>query len=209
MIYLLRHGETLWNRERRIQGQRDSPLTTRGCAQARALGRLLAGELVDPAACRLVSSPLGRAWQSAVLVAEALGLEPVAIDHEPRLMELSFGAWEGLLWDEVAGRDPDGWRRRAADKWHYVAPGGESYADLTARAGAWLAEVDGGPPVIALCHGGSSRILRGLYASLDREATLDQPQPQERLYRLDGGRIEELAADPEMEPQAASRLRST
>jgi broad specificity phosphatase PhoE len=199
MIYLLRHGETVWNCERRIQGHLDSPLTSRGCAQAQALGRLLARELADPGACRLVSSPLGRAWQSAVLVAEALGLEPRVIALEPRLMELNFGSWEGLLWDEVADHDPEGWRLRSADRWHFTAPGGESYAGLAVRARAWLEEVeavdDGGPPVIALCHGGTSRIVRGLYAGLDREATLDQPQPQERLYRLAGGRIDELAGD--------------
>ena len=76
MIYLFRHGETLWNRERRLQGQLDSPLTLRGIAQVRRNAETLQREIGDPAGLAMLASPLGRAWQSAVIVAETLGLDP-------------------------------------------------------------------------------------------------------------------------------------
>ena len=70
---LMRHAETVWNREKRIQGQLDSPLTARGIEQAERAGKRLLAELDDPAAYRLTSSPLGRAHHTAALVARAIG----------------------------------------------------------------------------------------------------------------------------------------
>ena len=133
MIYLLRHGETVWNRAGRFQGHGDAPLTAEGVAQARAMGRRLAQEELGGA--RLISSPLYRAWQSAVLVAEALSLDPHAIEFEPRLMEVGFGEWEGLTREEIKARALDEWRARKADVWNHVPPGGESFAQAEVRAG--------------------------------------------------------------------------
>ena len=133
MIYLLRHGETVWNVERRLQGQKDSPLTTRGIAQSQAMAQLL-GELIeDPAAFTLVASPLGRTWQTAVIVAETLGLDSGAICFEPRLKEHHFGRWEGLTWAEVETETPELWAAREANLWNFQAPGGESYALVAVR----------------------------------------------------------------------------
>src|SRR3954464_3037594 len=75
LIYLVRHGETAWNREHRWQGQRDIPLTVLGEAQARAAGRRLAH--MDPPPAALYASPLIRAWQTAVLIGTACGPEPL------------------------------------------------------------------------------------------------------------------------------------
>ena len=138
MIYLLRHGETIWNVERRLQGQRDSPLTLRGIAQARAVAALLGKLIKDPSDFTVVSSPLARTWQTAAIVCEGLGLAPAAIRFDDRLKEHDFGAWEGLLWQEVEQAFPDLWVAREADKWNHRVPGGESYAKVAARIGAWL-----------------------------------------------------------------------
>ena len=92
----MRHGETVWNAEQRLQGRQDTPLTAKGVAQAQAFGRALATELPDPHACRLIASPLGRAWQTAVLAVTGMGRNPSDIELEPRLVEHAFGAWEGL-----------------------------------------------------------------------------------------------------------------
>ena len=123
MIYLLRHGQTLWNREGRIQGHRDSPLTRTGIAQAEAMGRALNAEIGDPRPWAMVASPLGRAWQTAVIVAEVLGLDPRGIEHEACLAEMGFGAWEGRTYDEIDEAEPGILARRESDKWHFRPPG--------------------------------------------------------------------------------------
>lgn len=192
MIYLLRHGETVWNTEQRMQGRLDSPLTVRGIGQAQALGQLLTKTIDTPTEFRIISSPLGRAWQSAVIVAGELGLAPKVIAREPRLTELAYGRWEGLTLEEIERRYPDEWNRRTTDRWNISTPGGESYALVARRVGAWLSGVAESDRFIVVCHGGTSRVLRGLYAGLPAEQTLDLPQPQDSLYCLSEGRFERL-----------------
>ena len=197
MIYLLRHGETVWNVERRLQGQQDSPLTTRGIAQAQALARLL-GELTrDLAAFTLVASPLGRTWQTAVIVAEALGLDSRAIRFEPRLKEHNFGLWEGLTWAEVETAAPDLWAAREADKWNFRAPEGESYALVAARARSWLAERNGRDRLIVVSHGLTGRVLRGLYGGLTQEEIMATYEPQDSLFRLADGVVQKFESGPD------------
>jgi len=91
-LYVLRHGETAWNLERRMQGTKDSPLTERGRAQAEAMGRTLKAELArEPSATIFLRSPLGRARQTADIVGRALGLDAGQWRDEPRLAELGYG----------------------------------------------------------------------------------------------------------------------
>ncbi len=194
MIYLLRHGETVWNLEGRLQGQKDSPLTTRGIAQAQALAGLLSELIDNPAAFTMIASPLGRTWQSAVIVAEALGLGSRSIRFEPRLKEHHFGQWEGLTWNEVEARAPDLLAAREADKWNFPAPDGESYALVAARVGDWLAERNGGEKLIVVGHGLAGRVLRGLYAGLTQDEIMTASEPQDSLFRLSGGAVRNFAS---------------
>ena len=189
MIYLLRHGETIWNREGRLQGQGDSPLTLRGIEQARALGRCLAREIDDPAAFSLVASPLGRCWQTAAIVAETLGLDTGAIAFEPRLMEHAFGDWEGLTKPEIKARDPDSWRARAADKWNVPVPGGESHGMVSARVARWLEEQDRDSRLIVVSHGMAGRALRACYAGLPGDAITGLTEDHAQVFRLADGKI--------------------
>ena len=193
MIYLLRHGETVWNRAGRFQGQGDAPLTAEGVAQARAMGRRLAQE--ELAGARLISSPLYRAWQSAVLVAEALSLDSRNIEFEPRLMELGFGEWEGLTREEIKARAHGEWRARKADVWNHVPPGGESLAELEVRAEDWLAVHRDREPLIVLSHGLTSRVLRGLYLGVRGPDVLGYSVRQTEFYRLSGGRVDTLTTE--------------
>ena len=195
MIYLLRHGETLWNRERRLQGQRDSPLTARGVAQAQENGRRLKALIEDPKDWRILSSPLGRAWQTAVLVAESLELDPNAITFDPRLMEIAYGLWEGLTYAEMEARFPSLWRARQADKWAMVVPGGESYAALAQRASAWLEGICEEDRLIVICHGGTGRVLRGHYTGLSPAETLDLIDEHTVIHALSQGRITSTRSD--------------
>ena len=193
MIYLLRHGETHWNRLRRLQGQQDSPLTLKGIEQARTNGARLREVIGDPSGYRMEASPLGRAWQTATIIAETLGLEAREIEFEPRLKEVHFGEWEGLTTAQIADRDPQRWQARLQDKWNHVVPGGESYAQVARRAGAWLAEQDPECRKIVVCHGLTGRVLRGLYARLSEEETINLGENHSSFWRLTGGVVQEFA----------------
>lgn len=192
MIYLLRHGQTEWNRDKRLQGQGNSELTELGRAQAEIMAGLLAREIPDPRAFRLVSSPLKRARETANAVAARLRL-PMQFDA--RLAEIALGEWEGRFHREVHAECTSLLEGATAFDWYFRAPGGESFEAISGRVGAWLREVEaGGENWIAVCHGLSGRIVRGLYASLDRETMLSLPVPQDGFYRLEGGAITFLSA---------------
>lgn len=188
MILLVRHGETEWNRARRIQGWGDLPLTARGIRQAHAIGLHLA-QMPEVRDAAVVASPLGRARRTAEVIQSARQNNAV-ISFDDRLKEISLGAWEGLDRVEIDAHSP-GIVERFGQDWYFQAPGGETYDMFAERIGAWLAE-QGPGTVIAVAHGGVTRILRGLYAGLSRQAAMELPVPQDVIWRLEGGRIEEI-----------------
>lgn len=186
-IYLVRHGETEWNLVDRYQGRFDSPLTTRGRAQARAIAELLVAELGGSRGIILQSSPLGRAIDTAAVIGERLGLR-LMIDA--RLREISFGSWDGMRRAEIRERFPSQLDGATRYDWYFRAPDGESFDAAAARLGDWLGSCDA--PTIAITHGLASRLLRGLYAGIEREKVLALPVPQDGLFRLSGGVIDRL-----------------
>ena len=193
MIYLIRHGRTEFNAEGRYQGHCDSPLTPLGREQAAANGALLKTLIGDPKDWVFESSPLGRAMDTAGIIAKAAGLG--APSPEPRLREISMGGWDGLTEEEISHLDPEAARGATRYDIFFRAPDGEGLAALTARLKSWLDEaIADRRPRIAVSHGVSGRVLRGLYAGLDREVMLKLPSPQDVVFRLDDGRIEEIAA---------------
>lgn len=148
-LILIRHGETLWNRERRMQGQRDSPLSDTGLYQARRLGQRLA----DLSFGVLYSSDLGRAYETARSVAEVTGHE-IAVD--PRLRERHFGVFEGLTSDEIESRFPAEFDCYKSHNPAYVIPGGESAQQFHDRCLACLQEIaerHTGATVVVVTHG--------------------------------------------------------
>ncbi len=184
MIYLLRHGETVWNAEGRLQGQKDSPLTLRGIAQAQAVAGLLRDLVGEYSAFDIVASPLARTWQTAVIICQTLGLDCNAIRFEPRLAEHHFGLWEGLTWQEIEARFADLWAQRQADKWSFRVPGGESYALVALRVREWLDEQPSDAKLVVVGHGLAGRVLRGLYAGLSQAEIMEMLEPQGCVYRL-------------------------
>ena len=90
-----------------------------------------------PPPISLYCSPLGRAQQTAAIIAGELGLSEDAIIYDDRLMESSFGEWEGLTDHQIAQQFPASWQARTADRWNVRPPLGESYADVHARAAEW------------------------------------------------------------------------
>lgn len=163
-LIMVRHGETDWNVEARLQGQQDIPLNGRGRQQAAAVGRALLAAVPDLSDFTFVASPLDRARETMELMRGAMHVDPAAYATDPRLKELTFGDWEGKTWGEVRHSDPDGAAAREADKWACVPPSGESYGMLAERVSSWLAERDG--PTLAVSHGGVSRVLLHLICDL-------------------------------------------
>src|SRR5579859_6160338 len=131
-LYVLRHGETVWNRERRFQGRLDSALTEKGHDQARRYGvalRRALGEVVP----ELVSSPLGRAVETMRLACAAAGWDAARCRLDADLQEISIGEFDGLTRDEIpdfAGRVA---RHDAFDAFFFECPGGESWDEAMAR----------------------------------------------------------------------------
>ena len=167
-IIAIRHGETAWNAEGRLQGHRDIALSPKGQRQADRLADALAHEGLE----RVVASDLSRAWQTGQALAQGLGLP---LHTDPGLRERAFGVFEGLTRDEIRERWPDAldrWNRRIPD---YAPEGAESLTQFSARclvAATRLARAWPGGVVAMVCHGG---VLDCLY----RHATglaLDAPR---------------------------------
>ncbi len=180
-VLILRHGETEWNRQGRMQGGQDSPLTRRGEGQARAQGLILQRFGVEKFAW--VSSPQGRALRRAELAQG--GTQEIATDE--RLREINMGDWSGLLREDIARQAPAYFAPEAAVMaWYGNAPGGETLAALAQRLTAFLADLSA--PTVIVTHGVTSRALRCLLLGL----------PVETFNRLEGGQGVVYRVTPEI-----------
>lgn len=188
-VYFIRHGQTDWNAEERLQGQLDIPLNDLGRAQARRNGRALRDMLADPRALDYVASPLARCRETMEIVRAELALPRRGYRVEPALKEIHFGDWQGFTWDELKALNAGAIEARFADAWNTVSPGagGESYAQLSARAVAWFASVTRDTVVVA--HGGVKRCLRGHVEDLDRADIPHLAAPQDKIMVIKSGAV--------------------
>jgi probable phosphoglycerate mutase len=195
-LYLLRHGETAWNLERRMQGSKDSSLTARGRAQAAAMGRALAAELARASGPTVfLRSPLGRVRETAAIIGRELGLEDADWRDDPRLAELRYGAWEGSTWAEVEANHPNAMATWRADPEGFCPPGGETHSELRRRSAAALADIiASGARTVVVSHGVSGAVMRGLLHGLDARAMFVLEKPQDAFFRLLDGREERILA---------------
>ena len=184
-VYFLRHGQTDWNHERRIQGQSDIPLNEAGANQARRMALKLREIVPSLEGFHITASPLGRARQTMDAVLAAYQISPQHVVYEARLKELNFGVTEGKQWADVhaMGIAPEA----RPDEYHDWRPdGGESHADGRERVLDWLASLD--RPTIAVAHGVISRIVRGIVFDLPKREIVQLKVPQDRFFRIqDGG----------------------
>lgn len=174
VLYFVRHGETDFNVAKRLQGQYQTSLNAHGRQQAAHSGELLrdlfARDRLTAGDFDYVSSPLNRARETMEIVRGMLGLEPAAYNTDDRLMEISYGSWEGLTLAEVKAHEPGVLARRERDKWDFAPPGGESYHDVAKRVADWYTSVTRDTVVVA--HGGVARVLIANFHILpDEEAT--------------------------------------
>jgi probable phosphoglycerate mutase len=195
-LYLLRHGETAWNLERRMQGSKDSDLTAHGRAQAAAMGRALAAELArTPGPTVFLRSPLGRVRETAAIVGRELGLEDADWRDDPRLAELRYGTWEGSTWAEIEANHPNALAAWRADPEGFCPPGGETHTELRRRSAEALADiVASGIRTVVVSHGVSGAVMRGLLHGLDARAMFVLEKPQDAFFRLLDGREERILA---------------
>lgn len=190
-LYFCRHGETEANVAQRFQGiSRDTPLTEKGRAQAREIGRILHGAALEPTRLAYASSPLGRARATSEIVRETLGLSASGYAVDDRLVEINLGFWEGLNHAEARAEFSAAYEARERDKWNIPVPGGESYRDVAARAESWICDL--AADTFAVSHGGFTRVLRGLFGGLDWREISALDEPQGVLFRVRGDRVEEL-----------------
>jgi len=156
-LFFVRHGETEWNRQRRIMGNMDIPLSDRGREQCAATAALLARFGIE----RIRSSPLRRARETAEILAETLELP---IEYDDALVEVRFGAWQGKTYEEIFG-DPR-FVSFARDPVAHATPGGETLADVQARGLAAAARVGAGERVLLVSHGDIIRSVLCHYMSI-------------------------------------------
>jgi probable phosphoglycerate mutase len=194
-LYMLRHGETVWNLDRRMQGSKNSDLTERGRAQAEAMGRALKAELArQPAPTFYLRSPLGRALETSLIVGRQLGLDPEEWRDDPRLAELCYGDWEGFAWKEIEAHTPNALADWRADPEGYCPPAGETHFELRRRTHAVLGDIIASATrTVVVGHGVSGAVLRGINLGLDARAMFVLEKPQDAFFRLLQGSEERIA----------------
>ena len=195
VLYYVRHGETDFNSQGRLQGRRDTVLNTHGRRQAAECGVLLGDLFVRDHRraqdFKYVSSPLKRARETMEIVRAMLGLEAHNYEVDARLIEIAYGEWEGLTLHEIETRNASVLSARERDKWDFAPPGGESYRELADRIGNWYRPLTADTVVAA--HGGGVRALMAILNIVpDEQATHTQIE-QGVVYVFADGKMSRYA----------------
>jgi probable phosphoglycerate mutase len=191
-LYLFRHGETDWNVQKRLQGRTDTSLNDVGRTQAKRHGLELKAELArglknsdlktDLNDWYFVSSPLKRCKETMDILLHALGLPDHSYDTDQRLLEISFGEWEGKSWAELRAEVPDLVQARFDNPWDVCGPQGETYTELKTRVCNWYESLPS--KTIAVTHSGPSRIVRDCVCSVKRDEILTLTSPQDSFLAV-------------------------
>ncbi len=199
-IFYLRHGETTSNRAGRLQGRLDSPLTLRGVQQAIHYGNVLKEHLSNPEATShtsslvLHSSPLGRARQTATIIADVLGLAPGSVVLDDLLVEINMGVFQGRTWAEIDRER--GITQEKGTSWDYRPEGGETRLEMLDRSRRWMAQPRTQGIHVVVGHGQLSRTIRAAYLGISEvEADALPRHTHGRLYRFADGNITEIPAE--------------
>ena len=192
-LILVRHGESEWNREGRVQGQFDSPLTEMGVVQAKSVSRYLSGVLLKEP-LRIYTSPLERASETASIIAEELQYPKEKIIIEERLNDFNLGVIAGTYgWQKVAEMYPDLARMRLQDPLRFHPPGGECGADFEARLRSFLDDLqDDGITKLLVSHGIVNKFIRGIRRNLKGEEIIALGESQDTIYCLDHEQEKEI-----------------
>ena len=192
LIYVVRHGQTGWNAEYRLQGQADTDITELGRRQADGNGRRLAELIDDPQRFDFVASPMRRTRETMERIRTAMGLTSGGYRTDRRLVEVHFGDWQGSTFAELEARAPGSTEARMFDKWGFVPPGqgAESYQMLLERVRPWLEEIS--LPTVCVTHGGVIRTLFRLLQNMPESEAAVLDIVQDGLLKVENGRLEWL-----------------
>jgi len=195
VLYYVRHGETDFNSQGRLQGRRDTVLNTHGRRQAAECGVLLGDLFVRDHRraqdFKYVSSPLKRARETMGIVRAMLGLEAHNYEVDARLIEIAYGEWEGLTLHEIETRNASVLSARERDKWDFAPPGGESYRELADRIGNWYRPLTADTVVAA--HGGGVRALMAILNIVPEEQATHAQIEQGVVYVFADGKMSRYA----------------
>jgi broad specificity phosphatase PhoE len=192
LVYFVRHGQTDWNLEHRLQGQADIDLNATGRAQAARNGRKLGELIADTREFDFVASPMRRTRETMELLRAAMDLPPLEYRMDPRLIEVHFGDWQGHTLAELERLSPGTTAARALDKWNFVPPGerGESYEMLSRRVLPWFEELS--RPTVCVTHGGIFRVLFKMAGKKPMKEAAALDIAQDRVLRFEDGKLEWL-----------------
>ncbi len=192
LTYVVRHGQTDWNAEYRLQGQADTDITEKGRRQADGNGKKLAGLIADPQSFDFVASPMRRTRETMERIRVVMGLAPDGYRTDARLMELHFGDWQGFTFAELEAKKPGSTEGRLSDKWRFVPPGksAESYEMLLQRIRPWLEALD--RPTVCVTHGGVIRTLFKMLEGMSDDEAANLDIVQDRVLRLENGKLDWL-----------------
>jgi broad specificity phosphatase PhoE len=189
-LYFVRHGETDWNAEGRYQGSKDIPLNERGRGQASLNGRLLATLLRRSGRTAgdfdWYVSPLTRTRETMERIRTGFSGELPEVTVDPRLIEISFGIYEGMLHAELAAGEMAIAGERDASFWNFRPPEGESYEDVAGRIRDFAANLK--RPSIIVSHGGILRVLRHLIEGFPHERAVNWFPPQDSVVHFIDGK---------------------
>ena len=183
-FFMIRHGETDWNREGRFQGQTDIPLNFKGRQQAAFNGRNLKKLVSKPDNWHFICSPLSRTRQTMEIARSQMEIDQSHYSIDERLIEITFGTWEKTTLTEIGEKYPMDIQRRNINKWNFTPPKGESYASGALRIIPFLEEIS--EPSVIVTHGGIIRAIRHLIEGIDGHTAANMSIPQDRIYAFDG-----------------------
>ncbi|EGQ8084594.1 TPA: histidine phosphatase family protein [Vibrio parahaemolyticus] len=184
-IFVLRHGETAFNADKKLQGHCNSSLTSKGSDQARRVGTTLK-QYVENRPFRVYSSTLGRALQTSKIVCEELNYSYENLNKDPRLKEFSLGEWEQRTIPSLEQEVPN---LLAQNDWYLQAPNCETYESVRERLSSWLSDVTHDEDIVVVSHGLTGIVLRGLLLGMDYTQVWQQDLPQDAFFIIEDGRI--------------------
>ncbi|MCR9609086.1 phosphoglycerate mutase family protein, partial [Vibrio alginolyticus] len=187
-IYVIRHGETVFNSEKKLQGHCNSPLTDKGKAQARSVGAELKKHL-SGRNYQVYSSPLGRAVQTASVICEAINFPQLDLLLDDRLKEFSLGAWEQQIIPDLVENTPNLLEQR---DWYLRAPQCEPYESVCNRLLSWLSELPDEQDVVVVSHGLTGIVLRGILQNYSYKDVWAQDLPQDAFFVVENGIAERV-----------------
>jgi len=184
VIYYIRHGQTDWNAELRFQGQRDIALNDKGRSQAKHNGEKLFKKIGKAEGFQFISSPLSRTRETMEIVRTAMSLEPKDYSLDKRLIEISYGDFEGKTKTELKAENREYFLGRKDDAWNFRPQNGESQADALTRISEWYDALDPSRMHVVTAHGAVGRVLRYYLLGLSKQEAATFTFPQDEVFEL-------------------------